>query len=86
MKKLTNILLKIFAIGVIVCLFAGCLSLVGYISALIIGGELATSICSFIFTVYFPWVIKLTSLFTGIGLVGMYLSKKKALTVNSDAA
>ena len=84
MKKFADILLKIFAFGIIACLFAGALSLIGYIIGLIIGGEAATTLCSWIFKSYFPGVIIATSVFTGIGLLGMYLSKQKALTATTD--
>ena len=80
MKKISDYVLKIFAVGIIVCLFAGGLSFLGYLIALIVGGEIATALCAFVFKQYLPWVIKLTSVFTGIGLIGMYLSKQKALT------
>ncbi len=81
MKKVSEVLLKIFGYGMIVCLFAGGLSLVGYIVALFIGGEAATSLCGWIFKSYLPWVIIATSVFTGIGLIGMYFGKQKALSV-----
>ncbi len=84
MKKFTEVLLKIFAIGITVCLFAGGLSFAGYIAALIIGGESATALCAFIFKTYLPWVIKFTSIFTLVGLIAMYLSKQKALTTSSE--
>lgn len=84
MKKLSDILLKIFAVGIIVCLFAGGLSFLGYVIALFIGGETANALCVFVFKTYLPWVIKFTSIFTGIGLVGMYFSKQKALTVTIE--
>ena len=83
MKKYADILLKIFAYGIIACLFAGGLSRVGYAIGLVIGGETATSLCAWIFKTYLAWVIKATSLFTGIGLLGMYLSGQKALTASS---
>lgn len=85
MKKLSDIVLKIFAIGVVAVLFAGGLSLVGYIVAMFIGGETATVICVFIHKTYFPYVIRFTSIFIGCGLVGMYLSKIKALTFISES-
>lgn len=80
MKKFINVLNTIFAYGIIACLFAGGLSLVGYIVGLMIGGETATALCLWVFKTYLPWVIKATSVITGIGLVSMYLSKQKALT------
>lgn len=83
MKKISKVLLTIFSIGVLLALFAGALSLVGYVAALIIGGEIAPIICSFIYTQYFPWVIRCCSVAVGCGLIGMYLQKKKALVVNA---
>ena len=83
MKKVSNIILWIFGVGVTVCVLAGGLSLLGFIVAMCIGGETATEMCVFIHKEYFPWVIKFTSIFTGIGLIGMYLSKMKSLTLSS---
>ena len=84
MKKVSDILLLIFAYGIIICLFAGGLSLVGYLIGIVIGGENATALCLWVFKTYLPWVIKATSLFTGIGLIGMYLGRRKSLSVNAD--
>ena len=84
MKKITDVMLRIFAYGIIACLFAGGLSLVGYLVGLVIGGEVATNLCAWVFKTYLPWVIKATSIFTGIGLIGMYLSKQKALTAATE--
>ena len=84
MKKISDILLKIFAFGILICLFAGGLSLVGYLIGLIIGAENAENLCAWVFKTYLPWVIKATSVFTGIGLIGMYLSKQKALVAKTE--
>ena len=84
MKKATDIILTIFAIGVLAALFLGGLTLLGYIVALCIGGETATAICVFIHKTFFPWLIRFTSVFVGLGLLGMYLSKVKALTVSGE--
>lgn len=84
MKKVSNILLTIFAVGVLLTLFAGALSLLGYIVAMFIGGETATAFCAFIYKEYFPWVIRICSISTGFGLVGMYLNKMRALTIATE--
>lgn len=81
MKKVTNILSSIFSIGIICTLISGVLLFTGYIIALIIGGEKATEICRFIFNDCTPWVIKITTIVIGIGLITMYLSKQSALTM-----
>lgn len=83
MKKISDIILRIFGIGVTVCLFAGAVAILGFIAALIIGGETATQICVFIHKTYFPYVIQITSIFVGLGLIGMYMNKIKALTVGT---
>lgn len=82
MDKVKGILMNIFAIGMLLCFFAGALLCPVYIVAMFIGGETATNICLFAFGTYLPWVIRFISIFAGIGLVGMYLSKQKALTVS----
>lgn len=80
MKKISTTLLTLFAYGIVSCLFAGGLSLVGYLIALLIGGEIATNLCAWVFKTYLPWVIRLSAVFSGFGLLGMYTGKKQALT------
>ncbi len=84
MKNINQILKKIFGVSVLVALLAGGISLLGYIVALCIGGDTATTICAFIFKQYFPWVIRFTSVVIGIGLVSMYLSSEVALSIKKD--
>lgn len=84
MKKISNILLKIFSIGALLTLFAGALAFFGFIAALIIGGENATAICVFIHKTYFPYVIRLCAISVGFGLIGMYFGKKRALSMDQQ--
>ena len=84
MKKLESVCLKIFAVGILITLFAGGVTVFGYIAAMVIGGETATELCRIILKEYFPWVIKATSVFSGFGLAGMYLGKQSALSVKSS--
>lgn len=84
MKKSGNVFLKIFSYGILACLFAGGFSLVGYLAAMVIGGDTAPKLCLWVFKTYLPWVIRITSIFTGIGLIGMYIDKQKALTAFSE--
>ena len=75
MKKVITIILKVFSIGISVCVLAGALSILGFLFAFCVGGELATTVCVFIHKTYFPYIIKATSIFTLIGLIGIYLKK-----------
>ena len=85
MKKVVDILLWIFGVGMALCLLAGGLAAVGYIVALFVGGDLATEMCVFIHKTYFPYVIQFTSVFVGIGLLGMYSGRLKALSLKTDS-
>ena len=84
MEKKGNIFLKLFSYGIIACLFAGGFSLLGYVTAMLIGGKTAAALCAWVFKTYLPWVIRFTSIFVGLGLIGMYLDKQKALTVSKE--
>ena len=84
MKKFTNILLTIFAVGIMLALFAGVVAFIGFIVAMCIGGTLATEICRIILKVCMPWVIRFTSVIALIGLLAMYFSKTKALVINAN--
>lgn len=84
MKKISNILLRIFTYGITISLFAGGATFLGYVVALVIGGENATNLCVFLHKTFLPYVIQFTSIFTGIGLVGMYFSRIKALSISNE--
>lgn len=85
MKRVVDTLLWIFGVGVTACLFAGGVAALGFIVALCVGGDLATEICVFIHKTFFPYVIQFTSVFVGIGLLGMYLGRVKALSLRSKS-
>lgn len=85
MKKAVDTMLWIFGVGVMVCLFAGGLAFLGFGVALCIGGDVATEMCVFIHKTYFPYVIRFTSVFVGIGLLGMYLGRVKALSLRAKS-
>ena len=83
MKKFISGLKYIFGGLILLCLFAGAFSLIGYIVALFIGGDLATTICSFIFGNYLPYVIKISTVVVFIGLLIMYIEKQQALVIEN---
>lgn len=84
MKKIANILLTIFSIGVLLTVVAGGVAIIGYIIAMCIGGDIAVGICQFIKEKYFPLLITGTSIFVACGLAGMYFDKKKALVIEKE--
>lgn len=83
MKKLSNVLRLIFGYSIMTTLFVGGLTLFGYIIALIIGGETAAAICTFIYKQIVPIMVYITNIMIVLGLVTMYISGETALTVKT---
>jgi hypothetical protein len=84
MRKVIEMLYKIFGWGFYMCLFAGGLAFFGFLVAIIMGGPKATQLAVFIKSQYFPVVIRITTITIGIGLIGMYLNKELALSLVTD--
>ncbi|MBQ3132813.1 MAG: hypothetical protein IJC17_00875 [Clostridia bacterium] len=85
-KKLSNVLKMIFGYGIMISLFAGGLTFFGYVAALIIGGDVATAICTVIYKDIVPIIIYLSVIMVLLGLVAMYLAGEKALTPEKKQA
>ena len=85
-KKLSNILKMIFGYGIMISLFAGGLTFFGYVAALIIGGDIATAICVFLYKKIIPVIIYLAVSMVLLGLVAMYLGGEVALTPEKKQA
>lgn len=79
LKKISNICKVIFGYGIMIVLFAGGLTFFGYVLAIIIGGETATNICTWIYKSFIPVIIYASTVLILFGLVTMYLSGEKAL-------
>ena len=82
LQKIGAFLKTVFGYGIMICLFAGGLSFFGYVAALIIGGDTAAAICTFLHKTYLPIVIYASSVLVLLGIVAMYLSFEKALVVD----
>ena len=80
LKKISNVCKLIFGYGIMIVLFAGGLTFFGYVAALIIGDETATSICTWIYKTFIPVIIYASTILILFGLVTMYLAGEKALT------
>ena len=80
LKKIAGVCKLIFGYGIMIVLFAGGLTFFGYVAALIIGGETATNICTWIYKSFVPVMIKTSTILILFGLLTMYLAGEKALT------
>ena len=79
-KKISDVLKTIFGYGIMISLFAGGLTFFGYVVALCIGGDVATSICTVIYKKIIPVIIYLAVSMVPLGLLAMYFAGEKALT------
>ncbi len=80
LTKISNVCKWIFGYGIMITLFVGGATFFGYLIALIIGGETATMICTFINEKVNPIMIYISTCMVLFGLLTMYLAGEKALT------
>lgn len=80
LKKISDVFKLVFGYGIMIVLFAGGLTFFGYVAALIIGGESATAICTWIYKSFVPVMIKTSTILILFGLLTMYLAGETALT------
>lgn len=80
LKKISDVFKLIFGYGIMIVLFAGGLTFFGYVVALLIGGDTATAICTWIYKSFVPVMIKTSTILILFGLLTMYLAGEKALT------
>ncbi|MBO2517898.1 MAG: hypothetical protein CW338_11635 [Clostridiales bacterium] len=83
-EKTARVLKKIYGYGILAALFIGGATVVGYIAAMIIGGDTATAICTFIYKTLFKWLILGADVIVLIGLLAMYLSKETSMTLDKS--
>ncbi len=85
-KQIAKDLKLIFGYGIMICLFVGGLTFFGYVAALIIGGDIAATICTVIYKTIIPYVIKGSTIMVLLGLLAMYLAGETALTPEKKKA
>lgn len=70
----------VFGYGIMIVLFAGGLTFFGYMIALIVGGETAANICTWLYQSFIPVIIYASTVLILFGLLAMYLAGETALT------
>ena len=78
-QKIANVLELVYGVGVLVALFVGGISFLGYVAAFIIGGEMATAICVFIYKTVYPILFYFSSSVVLLGLIKMYVAGEKSM-------
>ena len=85
-KRIYDVLNRIYGILMTVSFFAGGLPLIGFVVALIVGGETGANISTFLYKQYYPWVIILGSVAIVVGLIAMYVGKLEGLSIKKVSA
>ncbi len=85
LKKISEVMKVIFGYGIMICLFVGGLTFFGYLIAMIIGGETAAAICTFIYKGVVPVMVYCSTVLVLLGLVAMYFAGEMALTSKKKA-
>jgi len=80
LKKISDVCKMIFGYGIMIVLFAGGLTFFGYMIALIVGGETAANICTWLYQSFIPVIIYASTVLILFGLLAMYLAGETALT------
>lgn len=91
-EKITKIIQFVFGYGVLLVLFVGGFSALGYLAAIIIGGDTAVAICDFIYKTLYPVLVNFSTGLIFLGLIKLYLgkdasfglAKKKKEAVNKE--
>lgn len=78
-QKISGVLGTVYGIGILIALFVGGLSFLGYVAAFIIGGETATAICVSIYKTGYPILFYFSSSTVLLGLIKMYVAGEKSM-------
>ena len=84
LNKVAHLIEVIFGYAIMISLFEGGLTFIGYLAALIIGGDIAANICNIIYKGIYPYLIYGTSVTVLLGLVKMYLCGEVALSTKKN--
>lgn len=83
LKKIANVCKIVFGYSIMITLFAGGLTFLGYLAAMCIGGDTAAIICEVIYKKIIPIIIYISTTTVLFGLLTMYLAGEFALTPDS---
>ena len=86
LKKISNVCKLIFGYGIMIVLAVGALLFFGYVTALIIGGDTAAAICTFLSKRVTPVMVYASTVLVLFGILSMYLTGEKALTPGKKKA
>lgn len=69
---------KIFGYGIMIALLVGGITFIGYLTALILGGNIAAVICAVIYEKVYPVLIWISTSMIVLGLIKMYIAHDSA--------
>lgn len=84
LKRITKVCKMIFGYSMMICLFLGGMTFFGYIVAIILGGDTAAAICTFLYKQLFPVIIYISTITVLFGILTMYLAGEKELVASKN--
>lgn len=84
LKKCLETIKIIYGYGIMIMLFVGGATFIGYLAAFIIGGSAAAAICDFIYLKIVPVMVTLTTSIVVFGMVCLYLPDEATKSSKRD--
>ena len=76
-QKTISILTSVFYVGLICCLVYGLVLLVGFLAAIVVGGNFAIVLCALMADYFLPILYIIGTVLAMLGIVRMYLAGEK---------
>lgn len=83
-QKIIRFIEIVFGYGIVITLFAGGFSALGYIMALFVGGDGAAAICEFIYKKMYPVLVYTSTSLILLGMIKMYIAKDAAFEIKKE--
>lgn len=85
LEKPAAVCKTIFGYGIMISLFLGGITVLGYLFAIIVGGDIAAQTCAFIKGYIVPAVTYMSTISVLFGLVIMYMTGQSALSAKKKS-
>ena len=78
-EKCATVLSYVYAVGISISFFVGGVSVLGFVVAIIAGGQTAVDICDFIYKGVYLVIVYMSSVSVLLGLLKMYVAGEKSM-------
>lgn len=75
-RNITKYIRLLFGIGIFVVTIMGVILFAGYIAAILVGGQFALTICTFLYNKFIPVMVYTSTTMILVGIITLYLIDK----------